>query len=98
MAASMRSLGGGDLAAGVAVVQLDELLRLADVLADLDEDFLRRRRGGRVGLEVFDGLDLAVGGNGADQVGVRGLDGVDFTCRGREPSPNDEDDGEHRDT
>ena len=56
-------LGAGGLAAEVLVVELQQKLPLADVIAFLHQQQLDRRGDGGVGFEILNGLDFSVGGN-----------------------------------
>ena len=69
---------GGDAGGGVAVGERDEEFSGSYLVADADVDFFDDPCGGGVGLELFDGLDLAVGGDGADEVLVSHPGGADL--------------------
>jgi hypothetical protein len=64
------SLGGGELGlragglrADIGVVEFEERLSFADVVAFFHEDALDAGGEGSVGFEVLDGLDLSIGGD-----------------------------------
>ncbi len=59
------SLGAGGLRADVGVVELQQQLSLAHVVAFLYQQAFHRGRDGSMRLKVLDGLNLAVGGDQA---------------------------------
>lgn len=67
--ASLRSLqlclGAGSLGPDVVVIELQEELPLADLVALFDEEMLHRSGNGRVRFKIVKGLDFSVGRNQA---------------------------------
>jgi hypothetical protein len=61
-------LGGGDAAGGVGGVHAQELLTFLYLLVEMNVELRNDAGVGSVRLEVDDGLNLAVGGNGAGEV------------------------------
>ena len=59
------SFGAGGLGAYIVVVELQQKLPFAYMVALLDQQALNRRRDGSVRFEVSNGFDLAIGGDDA---------------------------------
>ena len=70
-------LGGGETGLGVGVVHLEEELAGLYLVADADVDLLDDSGGLGVGLEVVDGLYVAVGGGQLDEVLIADFGGAD---------------------
>ncbi len=71
-------LRAGGLAAQVGIIELQEQLALANMVAFFYEQMLHRGCNRRVGLEILDGFNFAVGGNQA-------ADGAALHCGGANP-------------